>query len=266
MNKSGFQLKRSTVLEKLNKGEVANCMKLNVSGTRATELAAMQGFDCLWTDMEHGPNDFQMVEAQILAAKLYNVDIVVRTTRNGYSDLIRPLEMDATGIMVPHVMGYEDAKSVLRNVRFHPLGLRPIDGGNADGKYGMLGSDEYMEYSNAEKFIILQIEDPEAVEELEKICSLEGQFMIFFGPGDYSQALGIPGQIKHEEVVKVRKYIAEVAKKYGKFAGTVATPDMIEDLIEEGYQFINLGADVAGLKNYYKDSLNNFSNVVFRSK
>src|SRR5690606_41312418 len=52
-----------------------------------------------------------------------------------YSDYIKPLELDVTGILVPHIMGVEDAKEVIRMTRFHPLGRRPIDGGNADGAY-----------------------------------------------------------------------------------------------------------------------------------
>jgi 4-hydroxy-2-oxoheptanedioate aldolase len=30
-------------------------------------------------------------------------------------------------------MSLEDAENVVRMTRFHPLGRRPVDGGNADG-------------------------------------------------------------------------------------------------------------------------------------
>lgn len=96
---------------------------------------------------------------------------------------------------------------------------------------------------------------------MESICALEGYDIIFFGPGDYSQAIGHPGQIFHPEVVKTRKLIAETARRYGKFAGTVGVGD-ISELIDEGYQFLNLGADVFALNDYYKSVLNKFNAIL----
>ena len=49
----GFSIKSSRVLEKLRSGGIASCIKLNMADSRAFEIAAMTGFDCLWTDMEH---------------------------------------------------------------------------------------------------------------------------------------------------------------------------------------------------------------------
>lgn len=115
----------------------------------------LYAFNCLWTDMEHVPNDYTSIEKQILAAKAYDVDITVRVARGGYSDYIRPLEMDASGIMVPHIMGLEDAKNVVRMTRFHPIGLRPVDGGNADGAYCEVDFHEYILQANRERFLVV---------------------------------------------------------------------------------------------------------------
>src|SRR5690606_13991499 len=142
-------------------------------------------------------NDFTVIEKQILAGKVHNVDVIVRVARGSYSDLIRPLEMDAAGIMIPHVMSYEDAKNIVRQTKFYPLGLRPLDGGNADGAYTNIDVVSYMEQANKERFNILQIEDPEPLDDLEEILELPGLDMIFFGPGDFSQAIGAPGQMDH---------------------------------------------------------------------
>ena len=98
------KMQRSRVLEKLRAGKMASCVKLNLGDPRVAEIAAASGIDCIWICLEHVPNDLREVENQIRAAKLYDVDAVVRVPRGSYSDLIRPLEMDATGIMVPHVM------------------------------------------------------------------------------------------------------------------------------------------------------------------
>src|SRR5687767_3352535 len=128
-----MQMRRSRVLQKLRAGEVVSCFKLNLEGSRAAEIAAMTGFDCVWADMEHTASDWDSLEKQILATKCNDTDILVRVNRAGYSDYVKPLELDATGIMVPHIMSLADAQNVARMTRFHPIGLRAIDGGNADG-------------------------------------------------------------------------------------------------------------------------------------
>src|SRR5690625_2953608 len=109
--------------------------------------------------MEHVRNDSSTVENQIMAGKMHNVDVKCRVPRGSYSDLIKPLEMDAAGSMVPHVMSLADAQQIVKQTKFYPLGLRPLDGGNADGAYTNINTLDYMEQANLERFNILQIED-----------------------------------------------------------------------------------------------------------
>ncbi|MCK9411823.1 MAG: aldolase/citrate lyase family protein [Prolixibacteraceae bacterium] len=253
-----MEMRRSKVLDKLRAGEVVSCIKLNLYDSRVIEIAALSGMDCVWSDMEHVPNDFSAVEKQILAAKAYNTDILVRVSRGSYSDLIKPMEMDASGIMIPHIMSLADAKNVVKMTRFHPLGRRPIDGGNADGAFGNIDLCEYIKQANERRFVCIQIEDPEPLDELEEIAALDGIDMLFFGPGDFSQGIGAPGQWDHHELLKARKRVAAVALEHGKFAGTVGSMGSLTELISLGYRFINMGADVLGLGQYFTGIVSNF--------
>ena len=91
------------------------------------------------------------------------------------------------------------------------------------------------------------------MEELEEICAVPGIDIIFFGPGDYSQSIGFPGELGHPQVVAARKRVAECALRHGKFAGTVGSADNVAELHKLGYSFVNLGADVVGFGNYCRD-------------
>ena len=188
-----MQMRKSKVLEKLRSGKVASCVKLNLLDPRVTEIASMIGFDSVWIDMEHVPTDWGTVENHIRAAKMYDTDVMVRVARGSYSDYIRPLELDAAGIMVPHVMSYKEARFIVRTTRFHPVGRRPLDGGNADGAFCMIETADYIEQANRERFVCVQIEDPEPLNDLEKIAAIEGIDILFFGPADFSQGIGAPG-------------------------------------------------------------------------
>jgi len=175
------RMRESQVLKKLRAGGIVSCMKLNSVDGQIAELAAMSGFDCIWLDREHAAPDWSALSAQIWAAAAHDTDVMVRVSRGGYSDYIRPLEINATGIMVPHIMSLEDAKRVVNMTRFHPVGRRPVDGGNADGLYTALDYKEYIQQANEQRFIVLQIEDPEPLNDLEAIAALED--MICYSSG-----------------------------------------------------------------------------------
>jgi 4-hydroxy-2-oxoheptanedioate aldolase len=240
-------MRPSRVLRKLRAGQIVGCTKLNLGDPRAADIAAASGIDCIWVCREHVPNDLREIEAAIRAAKAYDVDTLVRVPRGSYSDLVHPLEMDAAGIMVPHVMSAADALQTARQTRFHPIGRRALDGGNADGAYCRIPVRDYIEQANRERFVIVQIEDPEPLEELDAIAAVEGIDMLFFGPGDFSHAIGCAGELNAPPVVEARRRIAAAARRHGKFAGTVGSTETIASLVDLGYQFINIGADVTML-------------------
>ena len=257
-NMNAQHMRPSRVLAKLRAGEVASCFKLNVADARAVEIAAMAGFDCLWLDMEHVGNDLGVIEKGVWAAKSRDADVMVRVSRGGYSDYIRPLELDAAGIMVPHIMSLADAQAVARMTRFHPVGRRPVDGGNADGGYCNIDFLEYLKDANEQRFVVVQIEDPEPLAELDAIAAVPGIDMLFFGPGDFSQGIGAPGVWDDPRLIDARRRVAEAAVRHGKFAGTVGSTANMDELIALGYRFLSLGADVIALSQYCKGIMAEF--------
>jgi 4-hydroxy-2-oxoheptanedioate aldolase len=257
----GIQMRPSRVLRKMREGKVASCTKLNLADASLAEIAALCGFDCIWLDQEHIASDHGALANQIRAAKIYDVDTMVRVQRGSYSDLIRPLEMDASGIMVPHLMSLEDARKVAWQTRFHPVGRRPVDGGNADGAFTLVPPGDYFRDANRERFVIVQIEDPEPLPELEQIAQVEGIDMLFFGPADFSQGIGDPNNFANPKIAETRRLIAETARRHGKYAGTVASCDSLAATVALGYQFVCVGADVVGLSDYYRRITKVFADI-----
>lgn len=254
-----MKMRESRVLKKLRAGEVVSCFKVNFGDGQASELAALSGFDCVWIDREHLAQDWSVVSAHVWATKAHNTDLMVRVPRGSYSDYVKPLELDATGILVPHCMGVEDARQVVKMTRFHPTGLRAIDGGSADGLYTNLNFNEYLQQANQQRFVVLQIEDPEPLDELDEIAALDGIDMLFFGPGDFSQAIGAPGEWNHPKLVDARKRVAEACLRHGKFAATTGSIDRLEEFVGMGYKFVSVGADVVGVSTYCQSLVSRFS-------
>jgi 4-hydroxy-2-oxoheptanedioate aldolase len=98
-----------------------------------------------------------------------------------------------------------------------------------------LDFNDYLRQANEQRFVVLQIEDPGPLDEIEAVANLEGFDMLFFGPSDFSQCIGASDEWIHPKLIETRKRVAEVANKYGKFAGTVGNTDNPDELISMWY-------------------------------
>ena len=252
---SFMKLRSSRVLSLLRQGQLATSFKVNLNDPRVIEIAGLCGCDAVWICGEHVPNDWTNLEHQIRAARLHDMDSLVRIAKGSYSDYVRAFEADATGIIVPHVASADEARQIVEWTRFHPIGKRALDGGNTDGRYCLIPLTDYLRHSNEERVIIMQIESPEALANVEAIAAVPGYNGIMFGPGDFSHRIGKPGQIDAPEVVAARKHVGAVARKHGKFVMTSGLFAPFETLVEEGHQIFNIGADVLALGPYVKQRL-----------
>ncbi len=238
---------RSIVLDKLRRDEPVWCAKTNLTDPSVIEIMGHLGVHCVWLCMEHGPLDLQVLQHQIRTAKMGGMDAMVRVAKGSYSDFIRPFEMDATGIMVPHCMSGAEAAEIVKTTRFQPLGMRPLDGGNADGPYCMRPVKEYLSFSNEQRFVLVQIEDKEAVDCMEDIVATDGIDVIFLGPGDLSHSYGVPGEYDHPLVLEAIDKLAALCAKHKRWWGMPCPPEKAPELIAKGARFLAAGSDVTQL-------------------
>lgn len=245
-----MKLRNSRVLKETRQGLVATCAKINLSDPRVIELCGLAGYSTVWLCLEHVPNDWSSIENCVRAAKVYDMDVIVRVSRGSYSDYIRPFECDATGVMIPHVESATQAREIVDFCRFNPMGRRALDGGNADGAYCQVPLREYLHHSNHERFLILQIESPEALENVEEIAATPGFEYLLFGAGDYAHRIGKPGQYTCPEVESARRRVEAAALAHGKRCMAVGLMLEAPLLKQRGYSVINLASDVVGLGGY----------------
>jgi len=245
----------SRVLRLIRDGQFPTVLKINLSDPRVVEAAGLCGADAVWLCNEHVPNDWIGLENQIRAARIYDIDTIVRVSRGSYSDYVRPFEAGATGIIVPHVADAAEARQIVEWVRFHPVGKRALDGGNIDGQFCQLPLEEYLAHSNTERLVILQIESPEALEHVEAIAAIPGFNGLLFGPGDFSHRIGQAGKLDAPAVVAARRRVAAAARQHGKFAMTAGLIAPFAELVAEGHQLIGIGADVIGITAYVRQRL-----------
>lgn len=251
-------MRKSRVLKEVREGRVATMLKSNLHHPAVMELAGLAGFSAVWICNEHVPSDWSRLEHCIRAAKNFDTDTVVRISKGSYSEYLKPFEADAAAIMVPHVTSADEVKRIVDFCRCHPLGRRPMDGGNADGQYCQVPPEDYVRFCNEEKMIIVQIESPEAVEVVGEIAAVEGIDCVLFGPGDYSHRIGRYGQIHHPEVETARRKVEEAILEHGKFGCAVGVKASPEELLERGYGIAQVCGDVTTLGPAFRKAFEDF--------
>lgn len=203
------------------------------------------GFDALWLDAEHAGLDMKDVELATLAAKAYGLDHFVRMPATDYAAIMRVLEAGAGGLMVSMVRGPEEAERAVRWAKFHPRGERGLNGGNRDGRFGLTPLAEYVARANAETFVGIQIETRGALDSVAELAAVPDVDLLFVGPADISQVLGVPGDFENPRCLDTIERIARACADAGKPWGIVPRgADYARRMTGWGCRMFVLGFDI----------------------
>jgi 4-hydroxy-2-oxoheptanedioate aldolase len=246
-------MRTSIVRKKWLSGKPALCCAIALCDPAVAELASMLGIDCLWIDMEHSARSLEIASNLMRAARVGSADVIARPAKGEFMRLGRLLEAGAQGIMYPRCSSADEAAEVVRWSRFHPVGSRGVDGGNADMPYCSMSLPEYIRMANEETFLLVQVEDPASLDQVEKIAKTPGLDGIFFGPGDFSVQAGIAEQFNHPIMKDAIRRVAAAAKSAGKVWGMPAFDlDHAAVILELGALFIAWGTDIVMLKEGFE--------------
>lgn len=251
------------IKEKLAAGEVVRLFGVGqLASPKLIEMIGFHGgYDGLWIDQEHAGISMRDVELCTLAANAHGLDHFVRLPATDYASVMRVLEAGANGCMFSMVRGVHDANQAVRWAKFPPRGERGLNGGNRDGRFGLEPLAAYVERTNKETFIGIQIETPEALAEVRDIAALPDVDCIFIGPADLSMILGVTGEFEHPKCLETIGEVAQFCKELRKPWGIVArSASHAAAMYAMGCQLFVLGSDIGaihggvkGVKSTYAD-------------
>jgi 4-hydroxy-2-oxoheptanedioate aldolase len=179
---------------------------------------------------------------------------MARPGKGEFMRLGRLLEAGAHGILYPRCESAAEAREAVRWAKFPPLGERGFDGGNADNAYGACPAGDYVAAANRETWLAVQVETPVAVEHAAEIAAVPGVDVLFFGPGDYSCAIGKPGQVTDPDVLAAARRTADAARAAGRVFGTLAFgPAHRAAVLAMGCRLLGVGADQGLLARAMRD-------------
>lgn len=247
-------------------GVIRVCLLGQLCSPKVVEILAWTGgFDAVWFDQEHVGLTTQQIEEAARAARACHLPCFVRTYASDYSQVMRPLEAGAGGIMAAMVKTAAETEEIVRWTKFHPRGYRGINGTGVDNQYGVYGGTGYFQRANADTFLAIQIERKEALEEVEAIAAVPDFDLLFVGPADLSQALGVPGQWDHPTIWEALERIARAAKSHDKPWGILPlSPEHARKCVAMGCRLLSIGVDTwflqRGIRTFQADFGDFFSN------
>lgn len=207
-------------------------------------LGAHGGWDAVWLDQEHGGLSQQQLEDGLRAARAAGLETFVRLAPTDYATVMRALEAGAGGVMAAQVRGARQAEEVVQWAKFAPRGVRGFNSTGFDGGFGTAPFQEYMRRANADTFVAIQIEHRDAAAEADAIAALADVDVLFIGPADLSQSLGVPGEWEHPLVWEAIGRVAEATRRHGKaWAILPPNPAYAHRCVELGCRVLSLGLD-----------------------
>jgi staphyloferrin B biosynthesis citrate synthase len=185
---------------------------LKTPTSHGTEIIGGAGFDFVVIDQEHAPFDRTTTDIALLAARAAGLPALVRVS--GPDTILSVLDSGAAGVLIPHVASAEYARRVAALCRYRG-GKRGYATSTRSGGYSTVPMWRHIANSDANTVVVAQIEDPEALDEIDAIAAIDGIDSLFIGRGDLTAAFG--DETKNPPVVvKAVERISEAAQKAGK--------------------------------------------------
>lgn len=190
------------------------------------EVLGDSPLDVLCLDAEHAPFDRLALDGCVAALRAADMPSLIRTPSAAPEHLLNALDIGATGVVVPHIRSAAEARTAVAAARYGRGGegwsRRGYAGSSRAAGYGTRSIADHMAAS-ARAVVVLQIEDVEALDELDAIAAVEGVDALFIGRIDLTVALGEVSPFA-EPVIAACDAIAAAGDRAGVSVG-MFTPD-----------------------------------------
>ena len=181
-------------------------------------------------------------------------------SENKYSLISIALEIVVTGGQDPQISCRADAEAVVKASKFSPIGERGVCRFVRAADYSSKERNSYFESANDKTMIIIHIEGIEGVENIDDILEVEEIDVVFIGPYDLSQSVGLSGQVDHPHVEELMKSVVNKALKKGKSVGTFVDNDIAaKKWRAHGVKYISYSVDMGMIYDKFKEVVDQFN-------
>ena len=250
--------------ERVRKGDTLFGCFLGLGSALTAEIMGMAGYDWTLIDLEHGAGGEREALQQLQALEHTSAATIVRVESNARQRAHRVLDLGAHGIMFPRIDTASEAADAVAAMRYPPEGVRGVALANRACEFGS-AYRPYMQGAADSLLCVVQVETDASVGNVEDIAAVDGVDVLFNGPSDLSQSLGVFGEFDHPRFVAAVKRVAEAAHRYGKAIGILLPkPEDFDRYHALGFRFIASGADGPLLNNAARSLVRTLHNSLDR--
>ena len=214
------------------------------------QLLAAAGLHFLIVDMEHGPFNLETMADIVRMARQVDITPIVRIPDLTWERVGRVLDAGAQGLMLPRVREAAEVERFIDAIKYPPAGHRGMASGLGNTDFKWVTTPEYIDFSNEEILVIVQIETKEAVSNLDTLVQVPGVDVFFIGPEDLSISLNLTGQPRHPRLLETVQQVITTAKQHQIVPGIHSSdPTAIPTLLKQGIRLIAYASDVEFLYN-----------------
>ena len=207
------------------------------------EALGCVGFDWVVVDMEHTPLDLDSLVRMLQAVAGTPMLPITRVPWNDTVMVKRVLDAGARTVMFPFVQSAAEARAAVAACKYPPQGVRGMAAMSRGSRFGTV--KDYFTVANAAISVVVQIETPQALAQVDAIAGVEGVDSVFLGPSDLSAAMGHVGNPMHPEVVEAMAKATGRCHGAGKPVGSVAgTPEAVAVYRGIGIDYIGCASDL----------------------
>ena len=218
----------------------------------AVEAISRSGFDWTLIDTEHAPNELPNVITQLQALIGSSTVPVVRPAWNDTVIIKRLLDAGAHNLLIPYVQTADEARAAVAATRYPPEGVRGVASVHRSNQFGRIKN--YYNDVNKEISVIVQIETPKALANLDAIAAIDGVDGLFIGPSDLSASMGHRANPGHPEVRRAIEDAFRRIRKAGKAPGILAPVEAdARHWLTQGAVVLAVGGDIALLVRHSEE-------------
>jgi 4-hydroxy-2-oxoheptanedioate aldolase len=241
---------RNPARERLERGELS--LGAGIRTTRSVEIAKLMktsGYDWLFLDLEHSAMTLDAAAQISVAALDAGIAPLVRVPSKQFTMATRALDCGALGIVMPHVDTADEAREVVAQLKYPPVGHRSVGGAMAHVDFKPMKTSELTVALNAATLVTVMIETPLAVANAEAIAAVPGVDVLLIGTNDLAAEMGITGDLGNARIATAYETVIAACRKHGKFPGMggVYNDDLMRRYVGLGMRMILSGGDLAFL-------------------
>ena len=237
----------NTAKNRLESGELA--LGIGLRQARTADIGKIMktcGYDWLFIDMEHNSMSIDTAAQISVAAQDAGIAPIVRVPGFQHFHASRALDGGAQGVVVPHVDTPETAAEMVDNCKYPPVGHRSVTGRLPQVNFEARPQDEVIRSVNDATLVVVMLETPTAVENVEAIAAVPGVDSVLVGTNDLCTEMGIPGAVGDARIQEIMERVVTACRAHGKHPGLggVYEPSLMERYIRMGMRLILCGSDL----------------------